>query len=62
MLFELCELLNFITEGEIYVKYPSLREHNLTFLHMNEDMEYFLKEDPLMELPFHNREAKINNR
>ncbi|KAL7539839.1 hypothetical protein ACHAWF_006519 [Thalassiosira exigua] len=60
-LVELVELMDFVSDGEIFKAYPSINEHRDRVFALPKLKEYYEDESRCPRLPFNNKVAKINN-
>ena len=60
-MFELCDLMDFITEGELLGQYPTLKAYSDRVKGLPRVAEYYDDDERCMKRPFNNKVAKINN-
>ena len=61
VLFEHCDFMNWITEGEIYARYPNLLAHYNKVKNLPKLKEFFLDDQKCIKSPFNSKHALINN-
>ena len=59
--FESCDLMDFITDGQLYERFPVLSDYFERMKSQPGLAEYFEDDDKCIKRPFHNKIAKINN-
>ncbi len=59
--FELCELMNFISEGALLTSYPTLAAYCDRVKGLPKLAEYYADDAKCMKAPFSNKVAKLNN-
>ncbi len=59
--FELCELMNFISEGALLTSYPTLAAYCDRVKGLPKMAEYYADDTKCMKAPFNNKVAKLNN-
>ena len=62
MLFELCSRIQFISEGALFNKFQSLNNYGNRIALLPQITRYLQFDSTFMDLPFNNRNAKINDR
>ena len=60
-LVELVEMMDFISEGEIFAIYPSIKRYRDRVFALPKLKEYYADEERCPKLPFNNKCAAINN-
>ena len=60
-LFELCDLMQFISDGQLFTQYPSLESFSERVKALPKLAEYYADDERCMKRPFNNKVAKINN-
>ncbi len=60
-LFELCELMTFISEGQLFVNYPTLAAYCDRVKALPKLAEFYADDTRCMKAPFNNKVAKLNN-
>ena len=60
-LFELCDLMEFISEGDLFKKYEVLKEYSDRMKALPRLGEFYADDSKCMKRPFNNKVAKINN-
>ena len=60
-MFELCELMQFISQGELFRRYPKLEAYSTRIKSLPRLAEYYADDSRCMKRPFNNKVAKINN-
>ena len=60
-MFELCELMQFISDGSLFTNYPKLDSYCARVKQLDGMSQYFHDEHACMKRPFNNKVAKINN-
>lgn len=58
--YEFLELLNFISDGQIIIDYPTLKDYKKSIESLD-SMVRHMKSDQYVQRPFNNKIAKINN-
>ncbi len=61
ILFELCDFMMWITDGQIFSKYPNLREYFNRVKELPRLREFYLNDAKCIKRPFNNKVAKLNN-
>ena len=59
--FELCELIQFISEGQLFTQIPKLQEYSERVKALPRLAEYYADDTRCMKRPFNNKVAQINN-
>ena len=59
--FELCQLMEFISEGQLFTQYAVLAEYCDRVKNLPKLAEFYADDDKCMKRPFNNKVAKINN-
>ena len=59
--FELCELMEWISEGRLYTKFPTLKAYSARIKDLPSLTEYWADDRRCMKRPFNNKVAKLNN-
>ena len=60
-LFELCDLMNWISEGKLFEQNPSLNQLHESMLALPRLGEFYADDSRCMKSPFNNKIAKLNN-
>ena len=60
-MFELCELMEFISEGQLFQAQPSLKAYSDRIKGLPKLAEFYADDARCMKAPFNNKVAKINN-
>ena len=60
-MFELCELMQFISQGELFRRYPKLEAYSKRIKGLPRLREFYADDTRCMKRPFNNKVAKINN-
>ena len=59
--FELCDFMNWISEGQLYSKNPVLQDYFDRVKQLPRLAEFFADDEKCIKRPFNNKVAKINN-
>jgi len=59
--FELCELMNFISEGQLLANFPTLAAYCDRVKGLPKMAEFYADDAKCMKAPFNNKVAKLNN-
>ena len=60
-MFELCELMDWISEGQLFSQNPSLHQYCERVKALPKLAEYYADDTKCMKRPFNNKIAKLNN-
>uniref|UniRef100_A0A7S3MRH6 glutathione transferase n=1 Tax=Favella ehrenbergii TaxID=182087 RepID=A0A7S3MRH6_9SPIT len=60
-LFEMCDLMNWISEGQLFEQNPSLERYYQRVKSLPRLSEYYADDERCMKRPFNNKVAKLNN-
>ena len=60
-LFELCELMQWISEGQLFTNYPNLLQYCDRVKALPKLAEFYADDTRCMKAPFNNKVAKLNN-
>ena len=60
-MFELIELMQFVSQGALFVRYPKLEVYSNRITSLPRLCEYYADDSRCMKRPFNNKVAKINN-
>ena len=60
-MFELCQLMDFISEGQLFTQQPSLQQYCERVKSLPKLAEFYADDEKCMKRPFNNKIAKINN-
>ena len=60
--FEMCELMEMASGGELYNQYPTLKAHSDRVKALPRLAEFYADDEKCMKRPFNNKVAKCNNR
>ena len=61
VLFELCELMQWISEGQLFTKNPTLLAHSNRMKALPRLSDFYQDDTRCMKAPFNNKVAKLNN-
>ena len=61
VMFELCDLMNWLTNGDIYNHYPNLKQYFDRVANLPRLKEFFEDDARCIKRPFNNKVARINN-
>ena len=59
--FELCDLMQFVSEGRLFEKYPTLETYHERVKELPRLKEFYEDDTRCIKRPFNNKIAKINN-
>ena len=59
--FELCEFMEFISQGQLYQKYPELEQYSERVKELPRLSQFYADDEKCIKSPFNNKIAKINN-
>ena len=60
-LFEMCDLMNWISEGQLFEQNPTLQAYWQRVRDLPGLQEYYNDDSRCMKRPFNNKVAKLNN-
>ena len=61
ILFELCDFMTWMTDGQLYVRYPNLKDYFNRIKQLPRLKEFFENDAVCIKRPFNNKIAKLNN-
>ena len=59
-MFELCEFMEFISEGQLYQNFPSLKAYADRVKALPKLAEFYADDEKCMKAPFNNKIAKLS--
>ena len=61
VMFELCEFMGWITDGELYTKFPNLKGYQERIKNLPKLKEFYEDDTKCIKRPYNNKVAKLNN-
>ncbi len=61
ILFELCDFMAWITDGELYTKFPNLQSYHERVRNLPKLKEFYQDDTRCIKRPYNNKVAKLNN-